>query len=338
MGATEKGNDMTSSPNTQPIETHEPLDLAALGRMWKPPQEVDMTPEVSDIIAEMPWWAARGLVYIIVGFIIVGLLWAHFSVLDIIVESRGALVPEGYVRPVQAAVSGVVQYALAREGETVERGQALIQLDATEQRTRLSKLREELATNEEQLRQLRAARVDAAQILEKQNRVAQLESDITALELALKHTTITAPTSGIIATLDVRSAGAVVQAGQKVATIVPEGTRLVAEAQVPNKDIAFIQAGLPVRLKLDAFPFQDYGSVPGMIIEVSPDAQADPQLGSFYKVTIAPQKNSIVAKGKEVPLRPGMTLTAEIITERKSILNLILAPFRELRSKAGAAK
>lgn len=60
---------------------------------------------------------------------------------------------------------------------------------------------------------LRAARVDAAQILEKQNRVAQLKSDITALELALNHTTIAAPTTSLIATLDVRSAGAVVQAG-----------------------------------------------------------------------------------------------------------------------------
>jgi hypothetical protein len=46
-------------------ETHEPLDLAALGRTWKPPQEVDPTPEVSDIIAVMPWWAARSLIYVL---------------------------------------------------------------------------------------------------------------------------------------------------------------------------------------------------------------------------------------------------------------------------------
>jgi hemolysin D len=165
-----------------------------------------------------------------------------------------------------------------------------------------------------------------------------LQSEITAAELALQHTTITAPVGGLITTLEVRSAGTVLQSGQTIATIAPAGARLVVEAQVPNKDIAFIEKGLPAKLKFDAFPFQDYGAVEGTVIEVSPDAQVDKDMHSFYKVTIAPGKTEIAAKNKNVPLRPGLAVTVEIITERKSILSLILEPFRQLKGAAGGGK
>jgi HlyD family secretion protein len=105
---------------------------------------------------------------------------------------------------------------------------------------------------------------------------------------------------------------------------------------VPNKDIAFIETGLPVKLKFDAFPFQDYGIVDGTVIEVSPDAQTDKDSNSFYKVMIAPRQTEISAKGKNVSLRPGLALSAEIVTERKTILGLILEPFRKLKSEISA--
>ena len=108
-----------TSPIGEP-PAHESVDLAALGRDYKPPL-ADTSPEVADVIARMPWWASRGLVYIIIGFVIVAILWAALSKIDVVAESRGALVPEGYVKPVQAAGTGVVQNVFVREGEVVER-------------------------------------------------------------------------------------------------------------------------------------------------------------------------------------------------------------------------
>lgn len=329
---------MSEVVNERAVPDQEVLDLASLGNTYTPPEAADTTPEVADVLNEMPWWAARGLLYIIIGFVLVALLWANFSMIDEIIASRGTLAPEGYVRPVQAAGGGVVQYVLVREGDTVERGQPLIQMDATETRTRLGKLREELTTSQQQLRQLQATGPVSA-TLEQENRIARLQSEIIAAELSLKYTTITAPTSGVITTLNVRSPGAVMQAGQTIATIAPAGARLLVEAQVPNKDIAFLEKGLPAKLKFDAFPFQDYGSVPGRIIDISPDAQQDEKLGvSYYKVMIAPEQANINAKGKIMPLRPGLALTAEIITERKSILSVILEPFRKLKGEMGGGK
>jgi multidrug efflux pump subunit AcrA (membrane-fusion protein) len=328
---------MSTPPPTQTFEAQDTVDLAALGKSYTPPQALDTSPEVSDVIARMPWWASRSLLYIIVGFIIVALLWASLSMIDVVTESRGVLVPEGYVKPVQAAGSGVVQNVFVKEGERVERGQPLVQLDATEMRTRLSKLREELETSRSQLRQLMVNR-PVAETLEQQNRIARLQSEITGAELSLQHTTITAPVGGVLTTLEVRNTGAVLQEGQTIATISPTGARLLVEAQVPNKDIAFIEQGLPAKLKFDAFPFQDYGTVDGTVIEVAPDAQESKDAESFYKVRIAPAQTNIMAKGKTIPLKPGLTLTAEIVTERKSILDLILEPFRKLKGEVGNAK
>ncbi len=327
------------SRDTQPLEQGtRSLDLAALGQTWTPPQVVDTTPEVSDVLNEMPWWAARGLLYIIAAFLATALAWAYFSQVDVIVEARGVLVPEGYTRPVQAAGGGIVQYVFVREGETVERGQPLLQLDAAELRARVSKLREESMTSREQLRQLRALKGPVAETLEQENRIARLQSEVTAAELNLKYTIVTAPVAGIVTTWDVHGAGAVLQPGHKIATIVPAGARLLVEARVPNKDIALIEKGLPAKLKFDAFPFQDYGLVPGAIVEVAPDAEESKEAGSFYKVMIAPEQTSVIAKGKTIPLRPGLTLTAEVVTERKSILSLILEPFHKLKGEVGGGK
>ncbi len=322
-----------SLSSNQTTDPNDSVDLAALGKTWTPPQVLDTSPEVSDVITRMPWWATRGVLYIVVAFIVVALVWASVSKVDVIAEGRGTLVPEGYVKPVQAAGAGVVQNVFVKEGDPVERGQALVQLAAAEMGTRLGKLREELETSQLQLRQLMVNR-PVAETLEQQNRIARLQSEIAAAELMLQHTTLTAPVSGIVTTIGVRGSGEVLQPGQTIATIAPTGAQLIVEALVPNKDIAFIEKGLPAKLKFDAFPFQDYGVVEGTVIDVSPDAQVDKALGSFYKVTIAPGKREIAAKGKNVPLRPGLAVTAEIITERKSILSLLLEPFRKLKGAA----
>lgn len=309
------------------------VDLSALGKDYAPPRELDTSPEVSDVIARLPWWAARSLIYIIVSFVLVALLWAGLSKVDVVVEARGSLVPEGYVKPVQAIGGGVVQNVFVREGETVSRGQPIIQLEATEVRARLNKLREELITSEAQLRQLMVSR-PVTETLEQQNRLTRLQGEIAAAEVSLQHTTITAPFSGLITTIEARSTGEVLQPGQTIATIFPAGARLMVEARLGNKDVAFIEKGLPAKLKFDAFPFQDYGAIGGTVIEVSSDARIDKQEGSYYLVTIAPQQTEVTARGKRLPLRPGLAVTAEIVTERKSVLSLLLEPFRQLKGEA----
>lgn len=302
------------------------LDLAALGRRWSPTAVQASPIQVSEVIGSLPWWVARGSLYLIAAFVLVALLWASLSHIDVVVEARGTMIPEGYVRPVQTQSGGAVQEVFAREGDAVTRGQPLVQLDGTQLRTRLTKLREELATSRDQLRQTLALQGPTATTLEHQNRLARLESEAESVEITLRQTTITAPTDGVLTTLEAASAGAVLQPGQTVATIAPAGTQLVIEAHVANKDMSSLETGLSARMKFDAFPWQDHGVVVGRVIAVAPDALTNKGQGSFYKVTILPELKGM----QKIKLRPGLTATAEIVTERRTVLSFILEPFRKL--------
>jgi multidrug efflux pump subunit AcrA (membrane-fusion protein) len=97
---------------------------------------------------------------------------------------------------------------------------------------------------------------------------------------------------------------------------------LVVEAMALNQDIGFIQVGQKAELKLDTFPFQKYGTIEAELSYVSPDAQEDQKIGLVYKVKLKPKRFTIRVRNKDVPLSPGMAVTAEIKRgERRVILN-----------------
>ncbi len=296
------------------------------------PDDVHTPPEVAEVIARLPWWAARGLVYVITAFVLVGCTWASLAKIDMVAVANGTVIPQGNIKPVQPASSGVVQTVFVKEGDRVAVGDALVQLDAAEMRTRLNKLRQELQVSQSQLR-LMMVNGPVGDMLEQKNRIARLQTEISAAEKMLRHTTITAPASGIITMITVRGAGEVLQPGQTIAAIAPTDMPLVIEALLPNKDIAFIEKGLPAKLKFEAFPYQDYGIVDGTVIDISPDAVTDKDHVSYYKVTIAPHRISSPTTGRVVVLRPGLVVSAEIVTEQRSVLSLLFEPARKFKSE-----
>jgi len=149
----------------------------------------------------------------------------------------------------------------------------------------------------------------------------------------LRHTTITSPAEGVITTINVRGPGEVLQQGQTVAMIAPTAVPLVVETLLADKDIAFVQKGLQAKLKFEAFPFQDYGVVEGTVIDISPDATNKDGV-NYYKVTIAPSESRISPQEKNLILRPGLSVSAEIITERRTVLSLLLEPVRKLQKNS----
>ena len=310
-------------------DTSAPVDLEYTDQTWMP-DNVPTSPEVAEVIAKLPWWAARSLLYIIIAFILVAFAWASLVRVDLVAVANGTVVPQGNVKPIQPAGSGVVQSVFVKEGDRVKVGDALIQLDAAEMRTRLFKLRQELEMNQSKLR-LMMVNQPINDTLEQRNRIARLQAEISAAETMLRHTTITSPANGVITTISVRGPGEVLQQGQTVAMIAPGDVPLVVEALLADKDIAFVQKGLMAKLKFEAFPFQDYGVVEGTVMDISPDA-ANKGGVNYYKVTIAPSKTWIATRGKDVMLRPGLSVRAEIVTERRTVLSLLLAPVRRFKS------
>lgn len=159
------------------------------------------------------------------------------------------------------------------------------------------------------------------------------------------------PVDGLVQSVNVATVGGVVTPAQPLITIVPNGTPLIVEASLSNDDIGFVRVGQKVEIKIDTFPFQKYGTIPGRLVLVSPDAedtanattspdnesgrsnqgnQSNSSAGKSgkvtYKVHIKPDRLTVNVDGKLVPITSGMTLQADITTDHRRVIEFFLSP------------
>jgi hemolysin D len=145
---------------------------------------------------------------------------------------------------------------------------------------------------------------------------------------------LVSPVDGTVTQLAVHTVGGVVEAAKPIMVIVPARGKLVAEVTIANKDVGFVSAGQPVALKVEAFPFTRYGAVPGKLEYISSDAVQDEKRGLFYTARVTLDRATIVRDGRAVPLTPGMAVTADIRTGRRSLASYLLSPIDEMRATA----
>lgn len=168
---------------------------------------------------------------------------------------------------------------------------------------------------------------------EHENRV--LEKQQQELTAQMAQYTLRAPVSGIVDGLIFRDGGGAVDAPQEILRIVPENETLKAEVMVSNSDIGFLQPGQKVTVKIDTFDFTRFGWVPGQLNHISADATEDKDLGLVYKATIELDKKSLRINGVEMALEPGMQVTAEVKTGKRTLLSYLLSPVLEALDDVG---
>ena len=135
-----------------------------------------------------------------------------------------------------------------------------------------------------------------------------------------------APVSGTVQQLQVFSEGDVVQPSQPVMMIVPGDVHLEIEARVENKDIRWLETGLEVQVKVDAFPYTRHGHLSGSIRHISLDAQFDEHSGWQYPVYIRIDQPWFMINDHRHNLRPGMTVTTDVIVGNRRLLEFFLSP------------
>lgn len=154
------------------------------------------------------------------------------------------------------------------------------------------------------------------------------DRDTSTMSLSkLDENVIRAAKPGIITGIQVRNSGRYLAKGQRLCTIVPEGSKLYMEVNVRNKDIGFIEDDMRVKYKFDAFPYRDYGMREGRVTWVSPSA-IEAKQGMVYRVEGTLNKNYYQVDGERYPIKPGMTATAELVTERKSIIRMLFSKIK----------
>lgn len=135
-----------------------------------------------------------------------------------------------------------------------------------------------------------------------------------------------APVAGVVQELAVHTVGGVVSPAEKLMVIVPQDGGIEVEALVLNKDIGFVEAGHPVAVKIDSFPFTRYGTLPGKVVSVSNDAIQHEQLGLVFAARVALEKRTMNVGNRDIPLGSGMTTVTEIHTGKRTLMEFLLSP------------
>jgi hemolysin D len=140
---------------------------------------------------------------------------------------------------------------------------------------------------------------------------------------------IRAPFDGIVTSVTYSNVGGQVDDKTPIAAIAPRGARKVLEVEINERDRAFLKAGMPVKIKLNAFPYQRYGILDGELEFIAPAASVSPQSKQLvYKGRIGLARDHFVVNGVETPVRFGMAAKAEIIVRTQRLIDLALDPLR----------
>ena len=262
-------------------------------------------------------------------------------------DERERMREERITRQRQAVLG---QEALVRARDVQRRGYLSqtqlqqVESDALQREAAVQALDRELATAGRGLAALEQSLAELPQQRALQR--AQRERELAALDQeglensARAEASVKAPVSGLVTTRLV-DAGQSVQAGQTLFALLPDGAQLEAHLLVPSRAVGFIREGATVQLRYQAFPYQKFGHQQGVVRRVSRSALGPAEqavlLGEaqtrepLYRVVVSLQRQTVTAYGKPQPLLPGMALEADILLERRRLIEWVFEPLYSLR-------
>ena len=204
-------------------------------------------------------------------------------------------------------------------------------------------LQTEAAINEAKADQLRA-QLESEQVVAARDReladidqrIQQIDTQSNRVSAEASHI-VRATIDGVVAGLQARE-GEQTDPSVPLAVILPHDSLLIAEVYLPSRAIGFVEPGHMVKLQYDAFPYQKFGVAIGKIDYVSNAALMPNEIGlaaqspePVYRVVVSVESQYVVAFSKEVPLQPGMELSADIILENRRLIDWLLEPILSIQ-------
>ena len=157
------------------------------------------------------------------------------------------------------------------------------------------------------------------------DQIYQLKKDLLKLRKSYEQVEIIAPFSGYVHNLKKHAPGEIISAQEVIMELIPEDKEFFAEIKISSKDIGHVKSDQPVLLKFTTYDFLRYGGMPATLKEISPAAFSDGG-EPYYKGIVGFGKNYFGDDPKQNPIFPGMTVTAEINTGKKTVIEYLLKP------------
>lgn len=230
---------------------------------------------------------------------------------------------------------------LSRRGLISEVDQRRREEALLEQRLSLSAMSQQQTARQGQLSEARfnleqLPTVTADRIQALHNQVASTEQRIAEVE-GRRAFIVRAPIAGRVSSLQAM-AGQPADPRRLLAQIIPGDSDLKAELFIPVRAIGFVEPGQMVRILYEAFPYQHFGTYRGRVLSVSQtilnasDVVGPVTLpGPAYRAIVTLERPDVDAYGKRVPLQPDMLLRADVILERRTLVDWLLNPLLSAR-------
>jgi membrane fusion protein len=215
--------------------------------------------------------------------------------------------------------------------------------EVTDQEIKLQALRRQRSQVE---RDLEAAKLDEPSILlrsrtqveQAARQISELQQGLAQVE-ATRETVIRAPMTGVVTNIAVNQ-GQSVAADTSLATVLPRGSGLHVELVVPTRAIGFVKPGQEVMLRYEAFPYERFGQYHGVVTDIgrsvwSPGDRIGPLSAKepVYRVDVKLDKQAVSAFGQEFSLRPGMLVNADLLLEKRTLLEWMFEPVMQLKGR-----
>ena len=162
----------------------------------------------------------------------------------------------------------------------------------------------------------------------------RLKESSQAIVDKVDRTLVTSPVAGTVKQLFVKTLGGVIQPGRDLVAIVPTEDSLRVEAKVLPADIAFLHPKQRAMVKFTAYDFSIHGGLIGEVVHISPDTISDEEGNTFYSVQIETEKSYLGSEVDPLPIIAGMTVSVDILTGEKTVMDYILKPILKTKELA----
>ncbi|HEY9618327.1 MAG TPA: HlyD family efflux transporter periplasmic adaptor subunit [Microcoleaceae cyanobacterium] len=178
-----------------------------------------------------------------------------------------------------------------------------------------------LANNNQQIAAIDSQLTKA--MLDNQKQIDEIDGKLSQAQQTLRYQVIASPADGTVFELKPSSPGYVVNNNDPMLKIVPTDT-LVAEVYITNKDIGFVKEGMDVDVRIDSFPFSEYGDIKGKLSWIGSDALPPDQVHPFYRfpAKVKLDRQNLKVDQREIPLQSGMSVSTNIKLRQRTVMSM----------------